>query len=145
MGRRNVIYCDWCKQEFDDDASFGELVFKKPGKRKGNSYELCSGCLLKVQERLISDEPIKSPIKRPEKPPKGPPQRKSRVETIDIEQTPGDCRHINRTPPKPVSSQDDTDWVQVCKDCGDTIKARKKTALAAPKSGDDIAITDFNQ
>lgn len=59
MGRKNVIFCDLCKQEADED-SLSTLTFKKPGKKTGNKYEICSGCAEKLQVQLVGENELSS-------------------------------------------------------------------------------------
>jgi hypothetical protein len=59
MGSKTVVFCDMCKQEAEEDKLYS-LVFKKPGKKTGNRYELCSGCAGKLQVQLVGESELSS-------------------------------------------------------------------------------------
>jgi len=57
MGRKNVIFCDLCKQEAEED-SLSQLTFKKPNKKTANKYEICASCAEKLQVQLVSESEL---------------------------------------------------------------------------------------
>jgi hypothetical protein len=59
MGSKIVVFCDLCTQEAEEDNLYS-LVFKKPGKKTGNRYELCSGCAGKLQVQLVGENELSS-------------------------------------------------------------------------------------
>lgn len=54
MGRKQLHFCDLCKQEAE---KFYMITIRKPDKRSGgNKYELCPDCASKLQTQLVSDD-----------------------------------------------------------------------------------------
>lgn len=53
MAQRTISECDLCKCEAEDMQA---ITIKKPGKRKGNSYDLCTTCSQSLQSALVGDE-----------------------------------------------------------------------------------------
>lgn len=53
MGQRTIQECDLCKKECEDQMP--KITIKKPGKRTGNSYDLCTDCSQALQSALVGD------------------------------------------------------------------------------------------
>ncbi len=55
MARRQIVECDLCKVEVDEDEGLFKLSVKKPkAKGPGQSYEICPECSEKLQQQLVS-------------------------------------------------------------------------------------------
>lgn len=54
MGQKQLIFCDLCKAETAEDQ-LSSLAFKKPGKTKANSFDICGNCSEKIQQQLVSN------------------------------------------------------------------------------------------
>jgi hypothetical protein len=55
MARRQIVECDLCKGEVEDDASLLKVTIKKPKAKSGNAFEICPYCAEKVQTQLVSN------------------------------------------------------------------------------------------
>jgi len=122
MGSKTVVFCDLCKQEAEEDNLYS-LVFKKPGKKTGNRYELCSGCAGKLQVQLVGEGELSSGWGFGSGPPQGPATDQSPPEETAAE------RRKRLSKPLPEPDADDAFVAEKQKEAA----AIKERASGGPK------------
>lgn len=143
MGKRTLIYCDYCKEEYDDTAAFFKISIKKPKSRAaGNSYEICEACAENLQMTLVSREKpsVVQFEKTLEKATKAPQTSSSipdfpedelmqKIEERErlnegrgpktVKPQSGKCSHINKTRPRPgIDDSGSKGFYRECRECG---------------------------
>ncbi len=138
MGKRNLVFCDLCKSEAEEDSLFS-LNIKKPGKGRAHSYDICTKCAEELQTKLVSSSRITTSaeitshktlsdldideneelisskqeinIDIPERP----------VKVINRNADPSTCSHLNKSRDTLVKQGGKRTFVRTCRDCGTTV------------------------
>lgn len=137
MGKRNLVFCDLCKLESEEDELFS-LNIKKPGKGRAHSYDICGKCAEYLQTQLVSNTVPSEAVA------KNKPRRiedldideneeliNSKELNIDIPERPikiinsnankDTCSHLNKTRDTLVKQGGKRTFVRTCRDCGTTL------------------------
>ena len=137
MGKRNLVFCDLCKLESEEDELFS-LNIKKPGKGRAHSYDICGKCAEYLQTQLVSNTvPSEAVVKN----------KPRRIEDLDIDENEelinskelnidiperpikiinanankDTCSHLNKTRDTLVKQGGKRTFVRTCRDCGTTL------------------------
>lgn len=140
MGKRNLVFCDLCKLESEEDELFS-LNIKKPGKGRAHSYDICGKCAEYLQTQLVSNTVPSEAVAK---------NKPRRIEDLDIDENEelinskqgqelnidiperpikiinanankDTCSHLNKTRDTLVKQGGKRTFVRTCRDCGTTL------------------------
>ena len=145
MGKKTIYECDMCKQDFDSNEEFSTWTIKKPGKKRGNLYEICESCGEKAQKQLVSNNKLsqdwgfKTVIVQQQIS-----SRRQELQELDL--TDDDLfiqqkLEEEQIEPNTIYNEEDLEPIKILKNGPKTVKHQKNECIHANKSGPRLITT----